>query len=45
MGGSAAFRDDGGHSAEKWLHNFGQRGKWNFCLATGTLVLANQEQR
>ncbi len=29
---------------ERWLHNFGQRGKWNFCLTTGTLVPANQEQ-
>jgi hypothetical protein len=28
----------------KWLHNFGQRGKWNFCLTTGTLVPANQER-
>jgi hypothetical protein len=29
----------------RWLHNFGQCGKWNFCLTTGTLVLANQEQQ
>ena len=28
---------------ERRLHNFGQWGKWNFCLTTGTLVLANQE--
>jgi len=30
---------------ERWLHNFGRRGKWNFCLTTGTLVPANQERR
>ena len=23
---------------ERWLHNFGQRGNWNFCLTTGTLI-------
>src|SRR5271157_3297286 len=30
---------------QRWLHNFGRRGKWNFCLTTGTLVPANQERR
>jgi leucyl-tRNA synthetase len=30
---------------ERWLHNFGRRGKWNFCLTTGTLMPANQERR
>ena len=25
---------------ERWLHKFGQRGKWNFCLTTGTLMPA-----
>ena len=34
-----------GKSAERWLHNFGRRGKWNFCLTTGTLMPANQERR
>jgi hypothetical protein len=29
---------------KRWLHNFGQDGKWNFCLTTGTLVPANQER-
>ena len=29
---------------QRWLRNFGQDGKWNFCLTTGTLVLANQER-
>ena len=32
-------------NAERWLHKFGQGGKWNFCLTTGTLVPANQEKR
>ena len=31
--------------SQRWLHNFGQCGKWNFCLTTGTLVLANQEKQ
>ena len=26
------------------FRNFGQDGKWNFCLTTGTLVPANQER-
>ena len=30
---------------ERWLHNFGRRGKWNICLTTGTLVPTNQEKR
>ncbi len=30
---------------EKWLHNFGRCGRWNFCLTTGTLVPANQERQ
>jgi hypothetical protein len=30
---------------QRWLHKFGQCGKWNFCLTTGTLVLANQERQ
>jgi hypothetical protein len=30
---------------ERWLHNFGRCGKWNFCLTTGTLMPANQERR
>lgn len=30
---------------QRWLHNFGQCGKWNFRLTPGTLVLANQEQQ
>ena len=30
---------------ERWLHNFGRCGKWNFCLTTGTLVPANQERQ
>ncbi len=29
---------------QRWLHNFGRCGKWNFCLTTGTLVPANQER-
>jgi Transposase DDE domain group 1 len=29
---------------ERWLHNFGRRGKWDFCLTRGMLVPANQEQ-
>jgi hypothetical protein len=29
---------------QRWLHNFGQCGKWNFCLTTGTLAPANQER-
>jgi hypothetical protein len=32
-------------SIESWLHNFGQRGKWNFCLTASTLVLTNQERQ
>ena len=30
---------------QRWLHNFGRRGKWNFCLTAGTLLLANQERQ
>ena len=30
---------------QRWLHNFGRRGKWNFCLTAGTLMPANQERR
>ncbi|MGO8781517.1 MAG: tetratricopeptide repeat protein [Rhodomicrobium sp.] len=30
---------------QKWLHNFGRCGRWNFCLTTGTLVPANQERQ
>ena len=26
---------------QRWLRNFGQDDKWNFCLTTGTLVPAN----
>jgi hypothetical protein len=29
---------------QKWLRNFAQGDKWNFCLTAGTLVLANQER-
>jgi len=29
---------------EKWLRNFAQGDKWNFCLTAGTLVPANQER-
>ena len=31
--------------SQRWLHKFGRRGKWNFCLTTGTLMPANQERR
>jgi hypothetical protein len=34
----------GGIQCEKWLRNFAQGDKWNFCLTAGTLVLANQER-
>ena len=30
--------------AKKWLRNFAQGDKWNFCLTAGTLVPANQER-
>jgi len=29
---------------QKWLRNFAQGDKWNFCLTAGTLVPANQER-
>jgi hypothetical protein len=29
---------------KKWLRNFAQGDKWNFCLTAGTLVPANQER-
>ena len=34
-----------GRNEQRWLHNFGQDDKWNFCLTTGTLVPANQERQ
>ena len=33
------------HRNKRRAHNFGRRGKWNFCLTTGTLVPAVQEKR
>ena len=46
---SPAYYTSSYHTAkywyQRWLHNFGRRGKWNFCLTTGTLVPANQERR
>ena len=38
-------KDEAVVTIERWLHKFGQRGKWNFCLTTGTLMPANQERR
>jgi hypothetical protein len=32
------------HPGYKWLRNFAQDDKWNFCLTAGTLVPANQER-
>jgi hypothetical protein len=34
----------GSLAKEKWLRNFAQDDKWNFCLTAGTLVPANQER-
>ncbi len=29
--------NSGAGLAERWLHNFGRRGKWNFCLTAGKI--------
>src|SRR6516225_5980817 len=31
-------------SRKRWLRNFAQDDKWNFCLTAGTLVPGNQEK-